>query len=185
MTTLSSNLTQKKMKQTQYNAFLADLKAVFDKHEFHNCAVKVQGQAREEARIQDRKENLHPKYHVGTYGSPAIFEEFKRTQDLKLVWARMSASVRQYELDPHQVAKISPDRCPVTGALIDYGYGLNQVTDNPYFRPGIDHKVAVGNGGAMLGDISNIQIVSQFFNTIKNYGTMINAVQWLKFELSN
>jgi hypothetical protein len=41
----------------------------------------------------------------------------------------------------------------------------------------------VGNGGAKYGDISNIQIVSEFFNTIKNYGTIINAVQWLSFEL--
>lgn len=179
----SSNTKPKKMKQTQFNTFLEDLRAVFDKHEFHNRAVKVQGQSREELRIQERKENPHSKYHTGTYGSPAIYEEFKKTNNLKLVWARMSSSVAEYQLDPKQVADISPDYCPVTGALIDYGYGLNRTTDNPYFRPGIDHIVSVGNGGKKYGDITNIQIVSEFFNTIKNYGTMINAVQWLSFEL--
>jgi hypothetical protein len=95
----------------------------------------------------------------------------------------MSASVRSYELDPLDVAAISPDHCPVTGALIDYGYGLNQSTENPYFRPGIDHKKAVGNGGRMHGDINNIQIVSQFYNTIKNYGTLIDAIKWVNFDL--
>lgn len=184
MIILSSNSTQKKMKQTQYNAFLADLKAVFDKHEFHSRAVKVQGQSREEAKIQERKENPHPKYHVGTYGSPSFYDEFKKTGNMKLLWARMSSSVRSYELDPLEVAAIAPDHCPVTGALIDYGYGLNQTTENPYFRPGIDHKVAVGNGGRMHGDITNIQIVSQFYNTIKNYGTLIDAIKWVNFDLS-
>ena len=173
------------MKQSEFNNLLLDLKTVFDKYNFESRSVKVRGQSREELKIQERKENPHAKYHAGTYGSPAIFEEFKRTNNLKLVWARMSASVRQYELKPQEVASIAPDYCPVTGAIIEYGYGLNQVTDNPYFRPGIDHKIAVGNGGAMLGDITNIQIVSQFFNTIKNYGTKINAMQWLRFELDN
>jgi hypothetical protein len=171
------------MKQTQYNNLLADLKAVYIKHGFDNRAVKVQGQSKEELRIQECKENPHPKYHTGTYGSPAIYDEFKHTNNLKLVWARMSSSVAEYQLNPKEVANIAPDYCPVTGALIDYGYGLNRVTDNPYFRPGIDHIVSVGNGGAKYGDISNIQIVSEFFNTIKNYGTIINAVQWLSFEL--
>jgi hypothetical protein len=97
----------------------------------------------------------------------------------------MSSSVKEYQLDPVLVANISPDHCPVTGALIDYGYGFNRITDNSYFRPGIDHKTAVANGGNKYRDIDNIQIVSEFFNTIKNYGTMINAIQWLGFELKN
>jgi hypothetical protein len=171
------------MKQTQFNEFLVELSALFKKYGFDNRAVKVQGQPKVEEQILERKENPSPKYHAGTYGSPAIYEEFKKTKDLKLVWARMSSSVKEYQLDPVEVAKISPDHCPVTGALIDYGYGLNRVTDNPYFRPGIDHIISVGNGGAKYGDITNIQIVSEFFNTIKNYGTMINAIQWLGFEL--
>jgi hypothetical protein len=171
------------MKQSQYNEFIADLKAVFIKHGFGSRTLKVQGQAKQEEAILTRVP--HPKYHPETYGSTAIYEEFKRTGNLKVVWARMSASVAEYQLDPEQVAAISPDYCPVTGALIDYGYGLNRVTDNPYFRPGIDHKKSVANGGKKYGDITNIQIVSEFFNTIKNYGTMLNALQWLFFELSN
>ena len=169
------------MKQSQYNELTADLKAVFIKHGFGSHTLKVQGQTKQEEAILARVP--YPKYHPETYGSTAIFEEFKRTGNLKLVWAKMSSSVVEYQLDPKLVAAISPDHCPVTGALIDYGYGLNRITDNPYFRPGIDHKKSVANGGKKYGDITNIQIVSEFFNTIKNYGTMINAVQWLSFEL--
>jgi hypothetical protein len=171
------------MNKNQWNEFLEDLSAVFEKHGFTNRAIKVSGQAETETKIQTRKSWEF--YDAATYGSPATFEEFQRTKDLKLVWARMSSSVKEYQLDPILVANISPDYCPVTGALIDYGYGFNRITDNPYFRPGIDHKIAVGNGGAKYGDITNIQIVSEFFNTIKNYGTMINAIQWLGFELRN
>ena len=173
------------MNQSQYNSLLADLKDVFDKHGFHSRAVKVQGQRAVEDKILHQKANPYEIFHADTYGSRAIYQEFKKTGDLKLVWARMSSSVRLYELDPVEVAKISPDYCPVTGALIDYGYGFNQVTDNPYFRPGIDHKIAVGNGGVMLGDITNAQIVSQFYNTIKNYGTTVDALKWLFFDLTN
>jgi hypothetical protein len=171
------------MNQEQYNALLVDLKTAFDKHGFHSRAVKVQGQSSVEEKILHQKLNPYGIYHAETYGSTAIFEEFKRTRNLKLVWAKMSPSVKEYQLDPEQVAAISPDHCPVTGAVIDYGYGLNRITDNPYFRPGIDHRIAVANGGAKYGDINNTQIVSQFYNTIKSYGTMINAIQWLNFEL--
>jgi hypothetical protein len=123
-------------------------------------------------------------FDSSTYGSKDIFDEFQQKKDLKLVWARMSSSVREYKLDPYDVANIAPDNCPVTGALIDYGYGRNRVTDNPFHRPGIDHIVARGNFGAAHGDISNIQILSQHFNTVKSYGTEIEAIKWVGFELS-
>lgn len=172
--------------QKQYNEFLSDLKQVFNKHGFHNRAVKVQGQNRVEQQIKQHNGNWYVRsFHKETHGAIKFYEEFTQTQDIKLLWARMSSAVRSYELDPEAVARIAPDYCPVTGALIDYGYGYNQTTDNPYFRPGIDHKVAVSNGGKLLGDIDNIQIVSQFYNTIKNYGTSIDAIKWTYFELEN
>ena len=176
--------TKLRMNQKQYNDFLTDLKAVYVKHGVHSRAVKVQGQRVVEEKILAQKQNLYPIYNADTYGSTAVFEEFKKTENLKLVWARMSPSVKEYQLDPEQVAAMSPDYCPVTGALIDYGYGLNRVTDNPYFRPGIDHIESVANGGKKYGDITNIQIVSEFFNTVKNYGTMIDAIKWVNFELN-
>lgn len=171
------------MNQKQWNNLLTDLKETFERHGFSNRAVLVQGQSKVEADILKIKENPYDKYDSKTYGSTTIYEEYKRTGDLKLVWARMSASVKEYQLDPVDVAKKSPDYCPVTGAMIDYGYGFNRVTDNPYFRPGIDHIDASGNGGNKYGDITNIQIVSAFFNTIKSYGTKIDAIKWVFFEL--
>jgi hypothetical protein len=172
------------MNQKQWNDFQNALRKTIRDHGFHSRSLKVQGQTTWEKKIQERKDKPYEFYHPETYGSTEIFDEFKRIGSLKLVWARMSSSVREYRLDPEKVAAISPDHCPVTGAIIDYGYGLNRVTDNPYFRPGIDHMIAVGNGGEKYGDISNIQIVSQFYNTIKNYGTFIDAIKWVNFELT-
>ena len=64
------------------------------------------------------------------------------------------------QFDPYDVAKIGSDYCPVTGAVLDYGIGNLQITDNSYFRSGIDLIMAVRNGGVKFGDITNIQIVS-------------------------
>lgn len=171
------------MNRKQYNDLRADLAAVFEKHGFDARALPVKGQRQVEERIKNRQP--FQIYHPGTYGSKNIFDEFTKTGNLKLVWARMSSRVREYELDPYQVAEIAPDTCPVTGAWIDYGYGHNQITDNTYFRPGIDHIIAVGNGGKKYGDITNIQIVSQHYNTIKNFGTEIEAIKWVAFEVIN
>ena len=173
------------MNQKQYEDLKADLLAVFEKHGFDPINLKVKGQKSVEKKILRMRDQPYQIYHPETYGSPAIFEEFQKTRNLKLVWARMSSAVRIYELDPYEVAEISRDRCGVTGALIDYGYGYNQITDNPYFRPGIDHIQAVANGGKKFGDITNIQIVSQHFNTIKNYGSIIDALKWTRYELSH
>lgn len=169
------------MNKNQWNEFLTDLYAVFEKHGFTSRAIRVSGQKETETKIQNRIPWEF--YDANTYGSPAIFEEFQRTKDLKLVWAQMSSSVKEYQLDPVEVAKIAPEHCPVTGSLIDYGYGYNRITDNSYFRPGIDHIRAVNNGGNKFGDITNIQIVSEFYNTIKNCGSLIDAIKWVSFEL--
>ena len=57
------------------------------------------------------------------------------------------------------------------------------VTDNVYFNPGQDHIIAVNNGGTRFGNANNIQIITQFINTVKNQGTEIDAMKWLFFEL--
>ena len=171
-----------KMNKKQYNDLKKDLAKVFAKHRFDPCALPVVGQREVEQQITNRE--LYNYYHPATYGSKTIFDEFVKTKDLKLVWARNSSRVKHYQLDPYDVAKIAPDYCPVTGAVLDYGIGNHQITDNSYFRPGIDHILAVGNGGVKFGDISNIQIVSQHYNTIKNFGSEIEAIKWVAFELN-
>lgn len=173
------------MNQKQWNDYLTDLRDLNKKHGLSNRSLKVAGQKNTEDKIQKVKEQPWEFYDSNTYGSPAIFNEFTQTKNLKLVWARMSSQVREYELSPDDIAIIAPDYCPVTGALIDYGYGYNRVTDNPYFRPGIDHKKAVSNGGDKLGAIDNIQIISDHSNRIKNNGSIIDFVKLTNFELDN
>jgi len=68
--------------------------------------------------------------------------------------------------------------------LLDYGMGRNRTTDNAYFNPGQDHIIAVNNGGTRFGNATNIQIITQFINTVKNQGTIIDAMKWVFFELS-
>lgn len=167
--------------KSKYVEFMREFHKLAQDYGFGSRSLIVVGQGQLEEKIKSRQFKLDV-FHPETHGSVTAFREFKQTLNLKLLWARMSSAVKNYELEPEAVASIAPDYCPVTGALIDYGYGLHRVTDNPFFRPGIDHKVAVGNGGRMLRDISNIQIVSQHFNTIKNYGTEIDALKWLIFE---
>lgn len=169
--------------KSKYVEFMREFHKLTQDYGFNSRSLVVVGQNQLEEKIKSRQYKLDI-FHPETHGSISAFKEFKQTSNLKLLWARMSSAVKTYELKPEEVASIAPDYCPVTGALIDYGYGLHRVTDNPFFRPGIDHKVAVGNGGRMLGDITNIQIVSQHFNTIKNYGTEIDALKWLIFEAS-
>ena len=171
-----------KMNKKQYNSFKKDLLAVYAKHGFDPRALPVKGQREVEDKISNRV--AYEYYHPGTYVSKPVYQEFTATNNLKLVWAKNSSRVRYYQLDPHEVAAIAPDYCPVTGAILDYGVGNNQITDNSYFRPGIDHILAVGNGGIKFGDITNIQIVSQHYNTIKNFGSEIEAIKWVNFELT-
>lgn len=171
------------MQKTAWLQFKSELASLYEKFGYDNIRnVRIKGQRQVEEQILSRVP--HKMFDSSTYGSKDIFDEFQQKKDLKLVWARMSSSVREYKLDPYDVANIAPDNCPVTGALIDYGYGRNRITDNPFHRPGIDHIVARGNFGAAHGDISNIQILSQHFNTVKSYGTEIEAIKWVGFELS-
>jgi hypothetical protein len=164
--------------------FLGRIKEVYEEFNFNPEDLPVEGQTEVEEEIKERNNNPHIRtFDADTHGTQAFYQEFKKTGNMKLLWARMSGAVREYQLSPEAVAEIAPDRCPVTGALIDYGYGRNQVTENVYFRPGIDHKEAVNNGGKKFGDINNIRIVSQHYNTIKSFGTIIEAIKWVGHDL--
>lgn len=167
--------------RARYTDFMRAFSQLAKDYGINPRSLPVKGQPLQEQFILDRPYKLDI-FHEATHGSYTNFREFRDKKNIKLLWARMSSAVKGYELDPLEVAAIAPDNCPVTGAVLDYGYGIHQITDNPFFRPGIDHIRAVGNGGASLGDITNIQIVSQHFNTIKNYGTEIDALKWLIFE---
>ena len=130
-------ISKMKMNKKQYNDLKKDLAKVFAKHRFDPCALPVVGQREVEQQITNRE--LYNYYHPATYGSKTIFDEFVKTKDLKLVWARNSSRVKHYQLDPYDVAKIALDYChTVTGAVLDYGIGNHPITDNSYFRPGID-----------------------------------------------
>ena len=113
---------------------------------------------------------FHPQDDASTYGS--LFEMFKKStkqdQFLKLIWAH---SVK-WDGDPFELAKIAPDFCPIFGTPLDYGRGLNKVT-NPnidnydgFYQPTVDHKVARSMGGK--DEINNYVIVSRKANQFKS-----------------
>ena len=49
-----------------------------------------------EKQIKERQ--FYEYYHPATYGSKAVFDEFCRSYDLKLVWARNSGRVKHYPI---------------------------------------------------------------------------------------
>ena len=74
--------------------------------------------------------------------------------------------------DPFELAKIAPDFCPIFDTPLDYGRGLNKVT-NPnidnydgFFQPTVDHKLARSLGGK--DEISNYVIVCRKANQFKS-----------------
>ena len=170
--------------KAQYDQLCLDIVDAFQRNGFDPITWKVQGQKQVEAEIMTKKDNLYVRaFDPMTHGTIDFYKEFVTTRDLKLLWARMHAST--YKLDPLDLYRRCPDICPVMGVLLDYGMGRNRVTDNIYFNPGQDHIIAVNNGGIKFGDAENIQIITQFINTVKNQGTIIDAMKWLFFECKN
>jgi hypothetical protein len=113
---------------------------------------------------------FHPQDDTRTYGT--FFEMFKKSskqdQFLKLIWAHTV----KWDGDPIELAKIAPDVCPIFKTPLDYGRGLNKVT-NPnidnydgFFQPTVDHKVARSHGGK--DEIDNYVIVSRKANQFKS-----------------
>ena len=113
---------------------------------------------------------FHSQDDASTYAT--FFEMFKKStkqdQFLKLIWAHTV----KWEGDPFKLAKIAPDFCPIFGTPLDYGRGLNKVT-NPnidnydgFYQPTVDHKVARSMGGK--DEISNYVIVCRKANQFKS-----------------
>jgi len=170
--------------KAQYQQLCTDIFEAFQRNGFDPVAWKVQGQSKIEEEILAKQDNLFIRsFDPTTHGTTQFYKEFVEKQDLKLLWARVNCS--RYKLDPMELYERCPDRCPVMGVLLDYGMGRNRVTDNPYFNPGQDHIIAVNNGGPRFGDASNIQVITQFINTVKNQGTVLDALKWVYFEVSH
>ena len=167
------------MNQKQYNQLLKDLVSVFKKHKFDHRSIKRKGQKTIEEKIKNRKP--HPMFDSLTYGSQDLFQEFNYTSDYKKLWARRHHKDNKMPFEPFY--KILPDHCQITGCLLDYGEGYNRVTNHPCHRPGQDHIIAQNNGGQRHSNIKNLQIINQHINCIKNDGTLIDALQWLRFEI--
>ena len=168
------------MNPKQYKQLLEDLLSVFKKHKFDPRSIKRKGQKTIEEKIKNRKP--YQMFDLLTYGSQDLFQEFNSTGDYKKLWARRHH--KDYKMPFELFYEICPDHCQITGCLLDYGEGHNRVTSHPLHRPGQDHIVAQNNGGQRYGDIKNLQIINQHMNCIKNDGTLIDALQWLRFELS-
>lgn len=168
-----------KMNQKQYKSLIEDLRSVFEKHNFGSTSIKRKGQKSIEDKIQSR--TAYRLFDQLTYGSQELFQEFEETGDYKKLWA--SRHHNDYRMNFEEFYSILPDRCPITGCLLDYGEGFNKVTSHPCHRPGQDHIIAQNNGGQRYGDINNLQIINQHMNGVKSDGTIIDALQWLRFEV--
>lgn len=171
------------MNSKQYKELLEDLYKIFQKHDFDPTEIRFKGQKHEEQRIQEVKENPWPEYDETTYGTHENYAHFLKNKDLKYIWAHNNKRIKYWQLDPSDVYKLCPDRCPMSGVLIDYGLGKNKVTSKIEFRPSIEHIVPRASGGNAYGDITNIEILTQASNMYKSKGTVLNFLQGTCYQL--
>ena len=179
---------RKRMKSHRFQEYLKKQKALFEEYGDELRHLRRQGQKEEEQKILGWK--YHTPFDSDTYGSAENYQQFivdveqiGSYQAMKKLWCKRHHN--DYKMPYAEFYQICPDRCPITGALLDFGEGFNRATKHPMHRPGQDHIHAQNNGGAKKGDISNLQIINQRMNTIKNDGTLIDALQWTMHEVKS
>jgi hypothetical protein len=166
------------MKQSQYKNLLSGLED----------ALGVLPDTLPAKDISKIEEQIQNKNHIVMYdpashgGSYELYEHFLENRDLKWIWCH---SGNRYGVDPVELYRKAPDRCPVFGTLLDYGLGENASTNLDLFRPSLDHTEQQSRGGTKRGDVSNIEVMSNLANRLLNNATLMQSLYLLKYALKN
>lgn len=166
------------MKQSQYNDLLSGLE---DALGVLPDTLPAKDISKIEEQIQNKKHIVmyDPASHGGSY---ELYEHFLENRDLKWIWCH---SGNRYGVDPVELYRKAPDRCPVFGTLLDYGLGENASTNLDLFRPSLDHTEQQSRGGTKRGDVSNIEVMSNLANRLLNNATLMQSLYLLKYALKN
>lgn len=162
--------------RAQYDQLIQGIITAADQSGFESSEWLAKNQQVIEDQIRARQQDpFIRRFDVLTHGTLDNYQEFVRTRDMKLLWARMNHMT--YQLTVEGLYSKCRDRCEITGALLDYGYNQNRVTDHPYFLPSQDHIIPVNAGGNKFGDSSNIQVISQRINTFKSDSNSLDILK--------
>lgn len=127
-----------------------------------------------------REKQLLVEFDTSTHGNQSLYEHFLKHRDLKWIWCHTGD---RYGVDPVELYKIAPDRCPVYKTLLDYGLGKNISTNHPAYRPSMDHVDQQSRGGTKRGDIGNFEVMSVQANMFRNNSTLMQQLYLLRYEL--
>jgi hypothetical protein len=119
---------------------------------------------------------IYSKFEPGTYHSRDLFRVVCETNDLRPVWAYKNAQKWGVDYEPYlDKCKIE---CSCCQSPLNYGIGKNNLEDKLDINtPSTDHIVpqtvarAMGWTEEQINDISNLWIVCNRCNTLKNNST--------------
>ena len=163
------------MKKSQFEMVLYNVREDLD---ILPDVIPIADDAKIESVIREKK--LLVEFDVSTHGNQKLYEHFLEHRDLKWIWCNTGD---RYGVDPAELYKICPDRCPVFGTLLDYGLGKNISTNHPTYRPSMDHLDQQSRGGTKRGDISNFEVMSVQANMFRNNSTPMQQLYLLRYEL--
>lgn len=119
---------------------------------------------------------IYGRFDPGTYHTRELYRVVCETNDLRPVWAYKNAQKWGVEYDPYLI-KCKPE-CSCCNSRLNYGIGKNNLEDKlDIHTPSTDHivprSVAVSLGWTIeqINDISNLWIVCNRCNTLKNNST--------------
>jgi hypothetical protein len=173
--TVTIFLRTRKMKKSQFDMLIYNLREALS---VLPETIPVADNDKIESIIKEKQPLLE--FDESTHGNQMLHEHFLKNRDLKWIWCHHGD---RYGVDPKELYKKSPDRCPIYGTLLDYGLGKNTSTHHPMYRPSQDHIKQQSRGGVKRGNIDNFDVVSILANRLRNDSTLMQQLYLLRYEL--
>lgn len=115
------------------------------------------------------KKKLYHKYDPGTYLTRDLYRVVVETRDLRPVWAHKNA--QKWGVDAQEFLKLCGETCACCGSPLDYGLGKNNTDKLDIHTPSTDHKIPRSLDESKTNDITNLWIICNRCNLLKNNST--------------
>lgn len=115
------------------------------------------------------KKKLYDKFDPGTYLTRDLYRIVGQTGDLRPVWAHKNS--QKWGVDPQAFLDLCGEKCACCGSYLDYGLGKNNTHKLDINTPSTDHKVPRSLDESRSGDITNLWVICNRCNLLKNNST--------------